>query len=147
MLKEKRVVIVAARFNNFIVRELIEGAKETLIEGGIENIAVERVPGSFEIPLLCKILLTKEPVVDAIIALGVIIRGETNHFDILSHDVSGALLQLSLQFSKPIGWGIVTADNTEQALARAGIKMGNKGCEAAHAVLEMLKLTAVLNLS
>jgi 6,7-dimethyl-8-ribityllumazine synthase len=133
--------IVASRFNSTLVDRLIEGAKDCLNRHGVpdENIILLRVPGAWEIPLAVKKLL-KNPEIDAVIALGVIIRGATPHFEYVAAEVSKGLANVSLEIEKPVTFGIITADTLEQAIERAGTKMGNKGWEAAMAAIEMVDL-------
>ena len=136
-----KFAIVASRFNHALVDRLVEGAIDCLIRHGAkeEDIIVVRVPGSWEIPVAVKKILTKGEV-DAVIALGVLIRGATPHFEYIASEVSKGLAQLSLEFGKPVSFGIITADSLEQAVERAGTKMGNKGWEASLSAIEMVNL-------
>ncbi len=133
--------IVASRFNHLLVDRLIEGAIDCLIRHGAQEdkIQLVRVPGSWEIPLGVKELVNKKRV-DGVIALGVLIRGQTPHFDYIASEVSKGLAIISLETGKPVGFGIITADTLEQAIERAGTKQGNKGWETALAVIEMVNL-------
>ncbi len=133
--------IVASRFNHLLVDRLIEGAIDCLVRHGAEKekIHIVRVPGSWEIPLAVKELINRKKV-DGVIALGVLIRGETPHFDYIANEVSKGLALVSLETGKPVGFGIITADSLEQAIERAGTKQGNKGWEAALSVIEMVNL-------
>ena len=133
--------IVASRFNHLLVDRLIEGAIDCLIRHGAQEdkIQLVRVPGSWEIPLGVKELINKKRV-DGVIALGVLIRGQTPHFDYIASEVSKGLAIISLETGKPVGFGIITADTLEQAIERAGTKQGNKGWETALAVIEMVNL-------
>ncbi len=133
--------IVASRFNHLLVDRLIEGAIDCLIRHGAQEdkIQLVRVPGSWEIPLGVKELINKKRV-DGVIALGVLIRGQTPHFDYIASEVSKGLALISLETGKPVGFGIITADTLEQAIERAGTKQGNKGWETALAVIEMVNL-------
>ncbi|MFN3598382.1 MAG: 6,7-dimethyl-8-ribityllumazine synthase [Aquificaceae bacterium] len=133
--------IVASRFNHLLVDRLIEGAIDCLVRHGTEKekIHIVRVPGSWEIPLAVKALINKKKV-DGVIALGVLIRGETPHFDYIANEVSKGLALVSLETGKPVGFGIITADSLEQAIERSGTKQGNKGWEAALSVIEMVNL-------
>lgn len=144
-----RYAIVAARFNAFIVDQLLEGAKETLIEAGAMagQIAVYRVPGAFEIPLACqKLALTGK--FDAIIALGCIIRGDTPHFDYVCAESARGISEVSLKHNLPVIYGILTTDNTAQAEARIDTAAGNnKGVDAAKSAMEVLALYASLEAS
>ena len=136
-----RYALVVTRFNNFISERLLEGAEDALIRSGVraEEIEVFRVPGAFEIPLAAKRLASAGRH-DAVICLGAVIRGETPHFDYVASEVTKGVALLNLEFSIPFAYGIITADNTEQAIERAGSKMGNKGFQAAQTAIEMLNL-------
>ena len=133
--------IVASRFNSAIVDRLVEGAIDCLTRHGVreENIVLVKVPGAWEIPLAAKKLAKREDI-DAVIALGAVIRGATPHFEYVAAEVSKGLANVSLEVEKPITFGIITADTLEQAIERAGTKMGNKGWEAAIAALEMVEV-------
>ncbi|RTZ60191.1 MAG: 6,7-dimethyl-8-ribityllumazine synthase [Gammaproteobacteria bacterium] len=135
--------IVASRFNSAIVDRLVEGALDCLIRHGVkeENIVIAKVPGAWELPLAVKKMAKREDI-NAVIALGVVIRGATPHFEYVASEVSKGLAVLSLELEKPITFGIITADTLEQAIERAGTKMGNKGWEAAMAAIEMVNLLA-----
>ena len=140
-----RFAIIASRFNSLIVDRLIEGAIDCILRHGgkDEDITLIKVPGSWEIPVAVrKVLESLE--VDAVIALGALIRGETPHFDYIASEVSKGLSSLSLERSKPVSFGIITAETLEQALERAGSKMGNKGWEAALSAIEMANLFSSL---
>jgi 6,7-dimethyl-8-ribityllumazine synthase len=141
-----RFAIVASRFNEFIVSRLIDGALDALSRHGVspDNITVVRVPGSWEIPLVCSRVATTKRV-DAIIALGCVIRGSTPHFDHVATEVSKGIASVSLATGVPIGFGILMADTIEQAIDRAGTKMGNKGWDGALSALEMVSLTRTLD--
>lgn len=133
-----KVGIVAGRFNDFIVQKLIDGAIDCLVRHGVneKHITIVRSPGAFEIPLLSKKLVQKEDV-NGVIALGAIIRGSTSHYDLICAEVTKGLAHLSLEAEKPVIMGIVTTDSIEQAIERAGTKNGNKGFDAALALIEM----------
>ena len=136
-----KFAVVVSRFNEFITGRLLEGAIDAIArsDGKQEDIDVIRVPGAFEIPLVVKrAALSKK--YDAIICLGAVIRGETPHFDYIASEVTKGIALLNLEFTIPITYGIITADNTEQAIERAGNKMGNKGFEAARSAIELLNL-------
>lgn len=137
--------IVMSRFNEFINGKLLSGAMDYLKRAGAEesDITVVKVPGAFEIPLAAK-KLSDSGKFDAIICLGTIIRGETNHFDLLSAQVTKLVAELSLNSNIPVSYGIITADSIEQAISRAGTKMGNKGFDAAMSAVEMASLFKVL---
>jgi 6,7-dimethyl-8-ribityllumazine synthase len=136
-----RFAIVAARWNDFIGSRLIEGAQDALERLGAEEKMVElyRVPGSFEIPLLAlKLAASKR--FDAVICLGTIIRGQTPHFDYIAGEVTRGIAQAGMETGVPVIFGIVTADTVDQAIDRAGVKLGNKGFEAATAAVELANL-------
>ncbi|MHB1024339.1 MAG: 6,7-dimethyl-8-ribityllumazine synthase [Desulfobacteria bacterium] len=135
-----KVSIVVSRFNGFITDRLLEGALDALRRHGVEEkgITVIRVPGSFEIPLGVKRAAGQK--VDAVIALGALIRGGTPHFDYLSAEVTKGVAQVMLETGIPVSFGVLTTDTVEQAIERAGTKAGNKGAEAAQSALEMVSL-------
>ncbi len=137
--------IVMARFNEFINARLLDGALDYLKRAGAKesDITVVKVPGAFEIPMAAKKLAGSKKF-NAIICLGTLIRGETNHFDLLSAQVTRSISELSLTSSIPVSYGIITADSIEQAISRAGTKMGNKGFDAAMSAVEMASLFNVL---
>jgi len=130
--------IVVGRFNSFITERLLEGAIDCILRhgGSKENIEIVKVPGSFEIPLTAK-KLAKSGKYDAVICLGAIIRGSTPHFDYVANEVTKGIAQVSLETEVPISYGILTTDTIEQAVERAGTKMGNKGFDAAMVAIEM----------
>ena len=136
-----RVAIVASRWNDFIVSRLISGAIDALERLGASEdaITVIRVPGSFELPLAIKRVALSGNY-DALICLGVIIRGDTSHNEYIASEVFKGVAQISLETQKPISLGVVTTDNLEQAIDRAGAKSGNKGFEAAMSAVEMANL-------
>ena len=136
-----KFAILSTRWNDFIVSKLVEGAKDALIRHGInaENITNVICPGSFEIPLTLK-KLAESKKYDGLIALGAVIRGSTPHFDYVASEVTKGISQVSLSNSIPIAFGVLTTDNIEQAIERAGTKSGNKGYEAALTCLEMCDL-------
>jgi 6,7-dimethyl-8-ribityllumazine synthase len=140
-----KFVIVASRFNAFIVERLVEGAVDALVRHGADagNISVVRVPGAWEIPLVCQ-RLGKSGKVDAVIALGAVIRGATPHFDHVANEVSKGVAQASLSSGVPIAFGVLTTDSIEQAVERAGTKAGNKGFDAAVTAIEMVALGKAL---
>lgn len=135
-----KVSIVVSRFNSFITDRLLEGALDALRRHGVEEegITVVRVPGSFEIPLGVRRAAGQK--VDAVIALGALIRGGTPHFDYLSAEVTKGVAQMMLETGIPVSFGVLTTDTVEQAIERAGTKAGNKGAEAAQSALEMVSL-------
>ncbi|WP_296590576.1 6,7-dimethyl-8-ribityllumazine synthase [Methylophaga sp.] len=136
-----RVGIVAGRFNDFIVDNLIAGAVDTLLRHGAteKDIEIARVPGAVEIPLAVQ-RMGKTGKYDAIIALGAVIRGGTPHFEYVAGECSKGLGQLTLQLDIPIAFGVLTVDTIEQAIERAGTKAGNKGAEAAMGMIEMVNV-------
>ena len=133
--------IVASRWNDSLVTRLIEGASDALAECHADENAVEifRVPGAFEIPL-CALKAGESGKFDAVICLGVIIRGETPHFEYIAREVARGIGAGSLRSGVPLLFGIITADNIDQAIDRAGVKLGNKGYEAAMATVELVNL-------
>lgn len=136
-----RFAIVASRWNDLVVSQLIRGAEDALSRLGAaaEGIKIVRVPGSFEIPLAAKRCATSGNF-DAIVCVGAIIRGETPHFDYLAAAVTNGIATASRETGVPISYGIITADTVEQAINRAGVKAGNKGFEAAMSAVEMANL-------
>jgi len=140
-----RIAIAATRFNGPIVDHLIDGALDGLLRNGVDEAAVSiaRCPGSWELPLLCQRLAAKGDV-DAVIALGAIIRGETPHYDYLANECVKGLAQVQHAVDKPVVFGVLTTDTVDQAMNRAGIKMGNKGFDCALAVIEMCNLLGEL---
>ncbi|NQW29310.1 MAG: 6,7-dimethyl-8-ribityllumazine synthase [Ignavibacteria bacterium] len=136
----KRIAIVVARWNPHITEALLSGCRDGLLECGISerNIQVVHCPGSFEIPVIVKHLLINKDV-DGIIAIGVIIRGETAHFEYVAEPVSHALQTLAIEEGIPIGFCVLTTNNEQQALDRAGAKYGNKGYEVALSTLETIQ--------
>lgn len=139
--QHKRYGIVISRFNDFITEKLLAGASDALSRSNVnkENVEILRVPGAFEIPLVAQKMAASKKY-DAIICLGCIIRGETPHFEYVASEVSKGIALTSLEFSIPVSFGIITADNTDQAIERAGNKSGNKGFEAAKSAIEMINL-------
>lgn len=139
--KEIRVGIVAARFNEFITSKLLGGAMDGLLRHDVkeENIDVAWVPGAFEIPLIAQ-KMTKSGKYDAVICLGAVIRGATSHYDYVCNEVSKGIAQVSLASEIPVMFGVVTTENIEQAIERAGTKAGNKGYDCAVSAIEMVNL-------
>ena len=138
-----KVGIVASRFNDFIVSKLVDGAEDALLRHGVEsdNISLVRVPGAFEIPTAAKLLVQRGGF-DAIICLGAVIRGATTHYDYVCSEVSKGIAHLSMETDIPVLFGVVTTENIEQAIERAGTKAGNKGYDTALAAIEMVNLSA-----
>ncbi len=139
--KGLKVALLLSRFNEFIGDRLKEGALDTLLRSGAneKDIDIVMVPGSFEIPLVASKLARKKRY-DALICLGAVIRGSTPHFEYVSAEVSKGIARVSLEEGIPISFGIITADNLEQAIERAGTKSGNKGRDAALSAIEMANL-------
>ncbi|MBW1616301.1 MAG: 6,7-dimethyl-8-ribityllumazine synthase [Deltaproteobacteria bacterium] len=137
----KKFAIISSRFNNFISDRLIEGAIDALIRSGAsdKDIAVVKVPGAFEIPLIAK-KAVKIKKYDAIICLGAVIKGATPHFDYVSAEVSKGIASVGLEADIPVIFGVITTDTIEQAIERAGTKAGNKGWSAAIAAIETANL-------
>lgn len=136
-----RFAIIVSRFNDFISSRLVEGAMDALKRHGAseEQISVVKVPGAFEIPLVAKKLAGGDRF-DALICLGAVIRGGTPHFDYVAAEVSKGIANVSLESKVPVTFGVLTTDNLEQAIERAGSKSGNKGYEAAVAAMELVNL-------
>jgi len=141
VVRGTRFGIVLARFNSFIGERLLEGALDTLLRHGAERsqITIARVPGAFEMPLALKHMAASKKY-DALIALGCVIRGETPHFEYVAGEAARGIAQVGQQFDIPVGFGLLTVDTIEQAIERAGAKAGNKGADAALAVIEMANL-------
>ncbi|HIZ28790.1 MAG TPA: 6,7-dimethyl-8-ribityllumazine synthase [Candidatus Adamsella sp.] len=139
--QDDKYAIVIARFNDFIGSKLLEGCVDALKRHGVEdeNIEVIWVPGAFEIPLVAK-KLAKSSKYSAVITLGAVIKGSTPHFDYVSAEVSKGVAQVALQSDIPVIFGVLTTDNIEQAIERAGTKAGNKGADAAKTAIEMVNL-------
>ena len=138
--------LVAARFNDFFVSHLVDGAVDTIVRhgGSADNVTLAWVPGSYEIPFAVKKMLDSKKY-DAIIAMGVVIQGATPHAGYINNEVAKSLAQLGMESGTPVTYGMITADNIEQAIERSGTKAGNKGADAAHAAIEMANLNAKLS--
>jgi len=136
-----KIAIVASRFNSFIVDRLYDGAIKSLVANNVNRdcITVVKVPGAFEIPVAVKTLLDKDEY-DAVITLGAVIRGETPHFDFICNECTQGISQLAIASGVPVIFGVLTVDNSEQAMDRAGDEESNKGYEAASAALEMISV-------
>ncbi|MEC7595796.1 MAG: 6,7-dimethyl-8-ribityllumazine synthase [Pseudomonadota bacterium] len=139
-IKNKKIAIVAARFNSFVVEHLISGAKEALLKSGTKetNIELYYVPGAFEIPLALKKAVNTGKF-DGIVALGTVIRGGTPHFEYVAGECVKGISQISLESEIPIAFGVLTVDTVEQAIERSG-SSENKGAEAAESVIRMISL-------
>lgn len=136
-----RYAIVVGRFNQFVVDSLVEGAVDALVRHGVDedNITVVRVPGAYEIPLAAQAVAEKGDV-DAIIALGAVIRGSTPHFDYVAGESASGLNKVQMDTGVPCSFGVLTVDTIEQAVERAGTKSGNKGAEASLVAIEMVSV-------
>lgn len=136
-----RFAIIVSRFNDFISSRLMEGAMDALRRHGAteEQVFLVKVPGAFEIPFVAK-KLAKSGSYDAVICLGAVIRGATPHFDYVAAEVSKGIANVALESNVPVTFGVLTTDNLEQAIERAGSKSGNKGYEASMAAIEMVNL-------
>jgi len=134
-----KIGIVLAEFNDFITTQLKRGAIDTLEKHGVKSdeITVYRVPGSFEIPAMARKLRDSDKF-DGLLCLGAVIRGETAHFEYVSAEVTRGVGQLGFESDIPVGYGLITADNLDQAVERAGVKAGNKGSEAARSLVQMI---------
>ena len=139
--RDVRIAIVAGRFNEFITSKLVGGALDVLKRNDVseENIDIAWVPGAFEIPLIAKKLANTQKY-DVIITLGAVIKGSTPHFDYVCAEVSKGVAQISLQSELPVIFGVLTTNNIEEAIERAGTKAGNKGADAAFSAIEMINL-------
>lgn len=137
--------IIVSRFNEFISKNLLSGARDSLERHGAvdKNIDVAWVPGSFEIPLVARRMASSAKY-DAVICLGAVIRGNTPHFEYVAAEVSKGIARVGLETGVPVIFGVITADNLEQAVDRAGAKAGNKGWQAALAAIEMASLMSNL---
>ncbi len=136
-----KIGIVVSRFNSFISDRLLEGALEAFQKTGAAeaDLTVYKVPGSFEVPLVAR-KIAKSKAADGILCVGALIRGDTPHFDFLGAEVTKGLAQVALEDGVPVAYGMVTADTIEQGIERAGTKAGNKGYDAALALVETLNL-------
>nr|CRH07796.1 6,7-dimethyl-8-ribityllumazine synthase [Candidatus Magnetococcus massalia] len=142
----QKYCLLVSRFNSFITERLLEGAIDCLVRHGAvkENLTVARVPGAFELPLVAQ-KAAKSGKYDGIICLGAVIRGSTPHFDYVSAEVTKGIASIGLEQDLPIGFGVLTTDTVEQAIDRAGTKVGNKGWEAAISIIEMINLLNEMN--
>jgi 6,7-dimethyl-8-ribityllumazine synthase len=144
--REIRIGIVAARFNEFITSRLVGGALDGLRrhDVGEDSIDVAWVPGAFEIPLIAK-KMAKSGKYDAVICLGAVIRGSTSHYDYVCNEVSKGIAAVSMETEVPVMFGVVTTENIEQAIERAGTKAGNKGYDCALGAIEMVNLIRTMD--
>lgn len=140
-----RVGIIAARFNEFIVGKLVGGAMDALLRHDVreEDIDLAWVPGAFEIPLIAK-KMAESGKYDAVICLGAVIRGATSHYDLVCNEAAKGIAHVSLDSGVPVLFGVVTTENIEQAIERAGSKAGNKGYDSAMAAIEMVNLVRAI---
>lgn len=138
-----RVAILTADWNPEVTHSMRDAANEYLLACGIlpENIESETVPGSFELPLGARLMLDREDI-DGVVCIGCIIQGETRHFDFIADAVANGIMRVTLEHNAPVSFGVLTTNDQNQALERAGGRHGNKGIEAAHAVMAMLRLKA-----
>ncbi|CAC9933555.1 6,7-dimethyl-8-ribityllumazine synthase [Aedoeadaptatus nemausensis] len=139
--KDRKFAIVVSRFNDFITSKLVDGALDCLLRHEVkdDDITLVKVPGAFEIPLAAQ-KLAESGKYDGVICLGAVIRGATTHYDYVCNEVSKGIAKITLDTGLPVGFGIVTTENIEQAIERAGTKSGNKGYDTAMSVLEMVDL-------
>jgi 6,7-dimethyl-8-ribityllumazine synthase len=139
--QDMRFALVVSRFNDFIGQKLVEGAVDCIRRhgGAEENVTIYRCPGAFELPMVAKKVALSGKY-DAIVTLGVIIRGSTPHFDVIAAEATKGIAQASLETMVPIAFGVLTTENLEQAIERAGTKAGNKGFDAAMTAIEMVNL-------
>lgn len=139
--KGLKIGIIVSRFNEFITSKLVDGCLDALIRHGVkeEDLEIVKVPGSFEIPYLAKKMAISKKY-DAIICLGVVIRGQTPHFNYICNEVAKGIANVSLESGIPVIFGVITSDTIEQAIERAGTKSGNKGFDAALAAMELANL-------
>ena len=143
-VQSAEIGIVVADFNETVTKQLVQGATEMLAKFNLENVDVYHVPGAFEIPFMTKQLLAKKEY-DGILALGAVIKGETDHYDLICQNVASGVMNLNLTRIIPITFGIITTDNIEQAMQRAGLKAGNEGAITAQSLLEMISLNRQIN--
>ncbi|MCR5747597.1 MAG: 6,7-dimethyl-8-ribityllumazine synthase [Lachnospiraceae bacterium] len=139
--KGMRVGIVASRFNSFIVQKLLDGAVDGLVRHGVDekNITAVWVPGAFELPLIAQKMAESDKY-DAVICVGAVIRGSTSHYDYVCNEASKGIAQVGMKTGKPVLFGVITTENIEQAIERAGTKAGNKGYDCALSAIEMFNL-------
>ncbi len=140
-----KIGVVASRFNEFITRKLLDGAQDALLRHGVaaDNIDVAWVPGAFEIPLVAQ-KLAQSKKYDAVVCVGAVVRGATPHFEYIATEVTKGIARASLDSGVPISYGVITTDTLEQAIERAGTKVGNKGFDAATDAIEMANLLKVI---
>jgi len=143
----KKFAIVTARFNSFLSERLSEGAVDTLVRHGADpdDLSIFKVPGCFEIPMIAN-KIAKTNKFDAIICLGVLIRGSTPHFDYIAAETTKGIAMVGMDSDIPVTYGVITADTLDQAIERSGTKAGNKGCDAALAAIEMVDIYTKVSL-
>lgn len=141
-----KIAIVASKFNEIVTHHLVDGALATLKQFGVneKNIDVYWVPGAFEIGFIAKKIMLSDKY-DGIMTLGAVIRGETDHYSMIIQNVTSAIMQINLEAKIPVTFGILTTDDIEQALQRAGLKAGNEGSSTAQTLLEMISLNKMMN--
>ena len=139
--ENKRIAIVAAKWNSFVTDEMLEGAENALRGKGVtdDHIFTFRCPGSYELPLACKMCLDKMDV-DGVVAIGAVIKGGTPHFHYVCDAVNRGITDLNIRYGTPVSFGVLTTDDVDQAMERASLEKGNKGAEAALAVCDMIEL-------
>lgn len=139
--KGLKIGIIVSRFNEFITSRLLDGAVDCLVRHGADraDLTLIKVPGAFELPLVCE-QAARSGKYMGLVALGAVIRGATPHFDYVCAECTKGIAQVALKYSLPVGFGVLTCDNLEQAVERAGSKAGNKGAEAAMAMLETVRI-------
>lgn len=145
--KDLNIGIIVSRFNEFITDKLLEGCIDTLVRNGVDknNITIVKVPGAFEIPFFAVQLTKSNKYFDAIICLGAVMKGATDHFTFISSEVTKGIAMAGIQSNIPVVYGVITPDTLEQAIERAGTKAGNKGREAALTAIETANLKKELN--
>jgi 6,7-dimethyl-8-ribityllumazine synthase len=141
LARDLRFVLVATRFNEFVVEPLVRGALDALKRHGVQEKQIEivRIPGAFEMPLVVRKLALSQRY-DAIITVGAVIRGQTPHFDYVAGECAGGIARIMLETGVPVAFGVLTTDTVEQAIDRAGGKAGNKGADCALVAIEMANL-------
>jgi 6,7-dimethyl-8-ribityllumazine synthase len=141
-----RVGVVLSRFNSFVTTKLLDGARDALVRHGAseDDLAVAWVPGAFEVPLVAR-KMAESGQYDAVVCLGAVIRGDTPHFDYVAGESAKGIAKVALDTGVPVVYGIVTTETLEQAIERAGTRMGNKGAEAAMTAIEMARLLASMS--
>ncbi len=138
--KDLKVAIIVSRFNSFITEKLVDGAIDAFVRhnGNNDNVTIIKVPGAFEIPVVLSKVAEKD--FDGILCLGAVIRGSTPHFDFIANETSKGIAQIALKSKMPISFGVLTTDTIEQAIERAGTKMGNKGFDSMNALIETMNI-------